>query len=264
MDLKAKPEYQKALDTRPTRKMKDSIAYNPSLYPSHYPRQHATGHHDNRERNGKSIDPNARAVRNRRAMGVAADIPVAKARIPLRGEANLMPHSRPAIPKPDTQTTKAKLREEDDSDDVFSINTPNSKLGTKASEEEIGCQRGNHRAHATAIAAPHRRVRARDNLTDIFERMRVKRQIPNTRPGSDVSMSMAAFEHYMEVVISSARAREALTSFGEREAAECGDEEGSEDGRVRADELYRLVIQKLVEVLVAEAEIVGRSCWVGG
>jgi len=129
-----------------------------------------------------------------------------------------MPDPRPTRSKPDNQTAGARNCEEDDSDDVFGIGIEaSSKLDVEACKEETSIQRvrgGKHRAHSTAIKAPHRRIGPRDNLQDIFEGMRAQRRPLSTQPetnvSSDVSRSRSAFEHYMEFVISSTRAREAL------------------------------------------------------
>ncbi len=235
MDLKAKPQSQKAVGSRST---KDYMANNPSLHRSHYPRPH--GNH-NRERNGKAIHPDSTAVRNRGPIGVAADIQLAKTRTRVLRALEPMPRPRPTASKPDNQAAVAKVREQDDVDDVFGVGVdPYSKLDAKISRKESGVGSRNHRAHATAIITPHRRIRARDNLSDVFEKMRPQKRLPSTQPGADVSMSRAAFEYYLGFVLSSARVREALVGFGKRENEESSDD-GSEDRRVRADELMSFI-----------------------
>jgi hypothetical protein len=202
-------------------------------------------------------------------MRASADTQVAKARTQVRQESGLMPHPRPTRSEPDNQTTGARNCEEEDSDDVFGIGSDaSSKLDAKASREEIDVQRvlgGKHRAHSIAIKAPHRRIRPRDNLNDIFEGMRSQRRPLSTQPetnvSSDVSRSRSAFEHYMEFVVSSTRAMKALVSFGERISTESSDNSGSKASRVKADELYRLVIQRSIKKLITKAENLDRSCW---
>jgi hypothetical protein len=185
-----------------------------------------------------------------------------------------MPHPRPTRSKPDRQTAGTRNCEEDDSDDVFGIDIGGSSLlNVETGKEETSIQRvrgGKHRAHSTAIKAPHRRIGPRDNLKDIFEGMRAQRRPLSTRPEtpkSDITSDMtkleSAFRHYTKCVISSTRARKALVSFGERISAELNHDDAKEAGRFKDDVFGRLVIRKSIEKLIAEAENLDRSWLLG-
>lgn len=155
------------------------------------------------------------------------------------------------LSKPDA---RARICEEVDADDVFGIG-----IGAEACNAESGVPRVKHRMHATADIAPYRRIRARDNLKDVFEKMRPLSTQPARNGCLDVSMSRSAFEYYLEVVIASTRAREVLVGFGKRSSVGSSDGDWGEAGRVNVEELYRLVIQRSVERLVAKAENRDRS-----
>lgn len=215
---------------------------------------------------------NSTAVGNRRPRRASTDTQVAKVgtspRTQVRTAPGAMLGSRSTKSGPDGQTAWARMCEEDD---VFDIGSgASSKLDAKASKEEISIQRvlkGKHREHSTAIKQPHRRIRPCDNLNDTFEEIRAQNRPLSTRPEppkthSPLNMTkpVSAWEHYMEFVISSTRARQALVSFREQVSAEPSDEDDEEVGRFKDDELCRLVIQRSIERLIAEAENLERSC----
>lgn len=195
-------------------------------------------------------------------------IPVAKVdagpRTQIRKELGSLPGPELARPKPDTKTVQERICAQDDvfgSGDGAGVE-PDAKLG----KDQISTQGGlneKHRERSTAIKQPRRRPHPRDNLNDIFESMRAHEVPPSIKPEStkahipsDVTKLMSAWEHYMEFVISSTRARAALISFHERTFAEPGDHD---EGRFKDDALCRLVIQRSIERLVAEAENLERS-----
>lgn len=269
MDPKAKPKPQKAVLTRATRGTKDSVADSPRLYLSRYPRQHMINHKYNQERNRKAIDPNSAAVRTWMPMRNPSVIPVAKVgagpRTQVHEELGLMPGPEPARSEPDTKTAQERICAKDD---VFGTGIDaGAKPDAKHGKDEIGTQgvlKGRHREHSTAVKQPHRRPRPQDNLNNIFEAMRAQRQIPSIEPeptktymSFDLTKPTSAWEHYMEFVISSTRARAALVSFRERTFAE---PRHHDDSRFKDDALFRLVIQRSIERLVAEAENLERSC----
>jgi len=277
MDVKAKAQSTIVLGAHSSRNPRKSIKNSPSLYLPHYPHQHVTDHNRNRDRSRATVRQMSITAGGRRPMRESADPLEAMAgtspRTQVRKASGSMPDSRPTRSRPDRKPARARTCDEDDSDDVFGVGIGASwEPDLEASKDKIRIQgflNGKHREHAIAIREPHRRIRPRDNLNDIFEGMRAQKYPTRARPEaairnvlpSGMTKSMPAFEHYAALLISSTRAREAFVSLDERSSAAAGAESDKESSRFKNGGHCRMIRQRSMERLNAEVGKLGRSCW---